>query len=159
MFSGRHDLNKADEKIFLDRNPEIFGALVDYLRNDRRLYPEFDNENKKKLFAEERNHWGIKTPSEEESHIESQFAVEIVEMLKKEPGSEEDFEDKNNMLGAIKKTWNDIGPLKLIEIVRNAQDDISYNCEYNSIKNDLEVYTYGQINEQAGICRQINPAT
>lgn len=33
MFSGRHNLPKVDGKIFIDRNPKIFGYIIDYLRN------------------------------------------------------------------------------------------------------------------------------
>ena len=42
MFSGNHELKVFDDgSIFLDRDGKIFGYLVNYLRNNRRVYPEF----------------------------------------------------------------------------------------------------------------------
>lgn len=44
MFSGMHELTKVDEgSIFLDRDGRTFQTLINFLRNDRRVYPEFDN--------------------------------------------------------------------------------------------------------------------
>ena len=43
MFSGLHDIKKVDDNVFLDRDGKTFQSLVNYLRNDRKIYPEFDN--------------------------------------------------------------------------------------------------------------------
>jgi len=37
MFSGRHELNKLDGKIYLDRDPKIFSYLISYLKNNMQL--------------------------------------------------------------------------------------------------------------------------
>ena len=34
MFSGRHTLKKVNNKVFIDRNPNIFGHVLDFLRNN-----------------------------------------------------------------------------------------------------------------------------
>lgn len=60
MFSGMHNLKKIDDKIFLDRDGFTFQTLINYLRNDRKVYPEFENANDQRLFTEELNFWGIK---------------------------------------------------------------------------------------------------
>lgn len=60
MFSGMHNLKKVDGAIFLDRDGQTFQTLINYLRNDRKIYPEFDNPNEQRLFTEELNYWGIK---------------------------------------------------------------------------------------------------
>jgi len=60
MFSGMHNLKKIDDKIFLDRDGFTFQTLINYLRNDRKIYPEFENANDQRLFTEELNFWGIK---------------------------------------------------------------------------------------------------
>ena len=45
MFSGMHSLKKVDNSVFLDRDGLTFQTLVNYLRNDRKVYPEFENSN------------------------------------------------------------------------------------------------------------------
>ena len=49
MFSGRHEteLQKTADGTgyYLDRNGKIFGSLIDYLRSDRKNYPEFTEKN------------------------------------------------------------------------------------------------------------------
>ena len=47
--------------------------MVNYLRNDRKIYPEFENPNDQRLFSEELNYWGIKDDRLEEKKIESKF--------------------------------------------------------------------------------------
>ena len=42
MFSGMHELRKVDESVFIDRDGETFQNLLNFLRNDRRVYPELD---------------------------------------------------------------------------------------------------------------------
>jgi hypothetical protein len=71
--------------------------LVNYLRNDRKVYPEFDNSNDQRLFTEELNFWGIKDDRLEERRLEQKFPTEIIEMLKIEPGDEIDFTEKNDV--------------------------------------------------------------
>ena len=45
MFSGMHTLKRVDDSIFLDRDGTTFQHLVNYLRNDRKIYPEFSSQN------------------------------------------------------------------------------------------------------------------
>ena len=33
MFSGRHELQKVDDRIFIDRDPEIFKLVIEFIRN------------------------------------------------------------------------------------------------------------------------------
>jgi len=61
LFSGNHELKKTDDgSIFLDRDGKTFNTLVNFLRNNRRIYPEFTDINEKKLFQEEMLFWNIK---------------------------------------------------------------------------------------------------
>ena len=41
MFNGLHELKKIDDEVFVDRDGETFLHLVNYLRNNRTLLPEF----------------------------------------------------------------------------------------------------------------------
>jgi hypothetical protein len=70
MFSGMHELKRVDNSIFLDRDGTTFQKLVNYLRNDRKIYPEFENTNDQRLFTEELNYWCIKDDRLEEKKLE-----------------------------------------------------------------------------------------
>ena len=72
------------------------------MRNDRKIYPEFDNVNDQKQFTEELNFWGIKDDRQEEKRLENKFPAEIVEMLKVEPGEELDFSEKNEVQDLVR---------------------------------------------------------
>jgi hypothetical protein len=45
MFSDMHELKRIDDEVFLDRDGKTFETLVNYLRNDRRVFPEFTEKN------------------------------------------------------------------------------------------------------------------
>jgi|TARA_B110000305_G_C19131690_1_gene489242 hypothetical protein len=97
MFSGMHELKKVDQSIFLDRDGKTFQTLINYLRNERKIYPEFESQNEQRLFSEELNFWGIKDDRQEEKRLEVKFPAEMIEMLKIEPGEEIDFSNKNEV--------------------------------------------------------------
>ena len=58
MFSGRHELPKVDGKIFINRDPEIFKSVINYLRNNLRLQKINDDE-KLDLVMMELEFWGL----------------------------------------------------------------------------------------------------
>ena len=45
MFSGKHEHKIVDNKVFLDRDGPTFKHLINYLRNDQELIPEFETKN------------------------------------------------------------------------------------------------------------------
>lgn len=92
-----HELKKVDQSIFLDRDGKTFQTLINYLRNERKIYPEFESQNEQRLFSEELNFWGIKDDRQEEKRLEVKFPAEMIEMLKIEPGEEIDFSNKNEV--------------------------------------------------------------
>ena len=59
IFSGMHEVKKIDDEIFLDRDGQAFETLVNYLRNDRKVFPEFNDKNSENMFYKELNYWGI----------------------------------------------------------------------------------------------------
>lgn len=61
MFNGMHDLKKIDDKVFLDRDGRTFQYLVNYLRNDRQVFPEFMDHNDEIHFFKELEYWKIPT--------------------------------------------------------------------------------------------------
>lgn len=42
-----------DDKVFLDRDGETFKLLINYLRNEQELEPEFDTKNQEVMFYKE----------------------------------------------------------------------------------------------------------
>jgi hypothetical protein len=38
MFSGRHQLQMIDDKVFIDRNPFSFSLMIDFIRNSGQLH-------------------------------------------------------------------------------------------------------------------------
>ena len=61
MFNGMHDLKKINDEIFLDRDGSTFQHLVNYLRNDRQVLPEFMDRNDEIHFFKELDYWKIGT--------------------------------------------------------------------------------------------------
>ena len=53
------DLKKVDDEVFLDRDGTTFESLVNYLRNDRKVFPEFTEKNAENHFYKEMHYWGI----------------------------------------------------------------------------------------------------
>lgn len=123
MFSGMHELKKVDDAYFIDRDGATFLQLINFLRNDRKIYPEFETANDQKQFSEELIFWGIRDDRPEEKKLESQFSKELMDMLRTEPGGTQDLGDhKNSVNPLVKQTWNMLGPLRLLEITRNSTE-------------------------------------
>ena len=40
MFSGRHKLAMKGDKVFVDRDPRAFEMMIDFIRNNGKLYEE-----------------------------------------------------------------------------------------------------------------------
>ena len=54
-----HELKKINEEVFLDRDGKTFETLVNYLRNERRVFPEFNDKNQENHFFKELHYWKI----------------------------------------------------------------------------------------------------
>lgn len=59
MFSGMHECKRINDEVFLDRDGKTFLNLVNYLRNNMTVFPEFMDKNDEIHFFEELAHWGI----------------------------------------------------------------------------------------------------
>ena len=60
LFSGRHPVEKIDNRVFIDRNPVIFREVINYLRNDFKLSKRVLNDEY--LFDEvitDLEYWGL----------------------------------------------------------------------------------------------------
>ena len=54
-----HELKFIDDKVFIDRDGETFEFLINYLRNERKVFPEFEDKNMENHFYKELLYWGI----------------------------------------------------------------------------------------------------
>lgn len=59
LFSDMHELKKVDDEVFLDRDGHTFETLINYLRNERKVFPEFTEKNNENHFYKELHYWGI----------------------------------------------------------------------------------------------------
>ena len=59
LFNEMHELKKVNDEVFLDRNGKTFETLIDYLRNDRKVFPEFEDRNEENYFFKELHYWNI----------------------------------------------------------------------------------------------------
>ena len=61
MFSGMHELKTINEEVFLDRDGQTFLHVVNYLRNNREVFPDFMDRNDEIHFFKELEFWKIPT--------------------------------------------------------------------------------------------------
>jgi predicted HTH transcriptional regulator len=59
LFSGMNELKKTGEEVFIDRDGTAFENMVNYLRNERANYPQFENRNDEDKFLRELKFWEI----------------------------------------------------------------------------------------------------
>jgi len=52
-------MNTIDNKVFLDRDPDIFKHMINYIRSDRKYLPQDVNQDVKKLLEMEIKFWGV----------------------------------------------------------------------------------------------------
>jgi hypothetical protein len=53
-----------DGHVFLDRDGKTFEIMLNYLRYDRKLWPDFRSEGEQKLLQQELLFWGIRDDSQ-----------------------------------------------------------------------------------------------
>lgn len=60
LFSGQAPVTKTGEGcVFLDRNPQIFKYVIDYLQSDLKYLPQDVSDDTKKLIEIELEHWKL----------------------------------------------------------------------------------------------------
>ena len=66
-----HELKMVDDQVFLDRDASTFTQLVNYLRNERKIFPEFEHKHDENMFIKELHFWGIDSHSRgwQEQHL------------------------------------------------------------------------------------------
>ena len=75
-----HELKKIDEEVFLDRDGTTFQHLVNYLRNDREVLPEFSDRNDELMFFKELDFWKVPV----KSHQQAQASEALKQQFKQE---------------------------------------------------------------------------
>ena len=166
MFNGMHELKMINEEVFLDRDGNTFGHLINYLRNKRDVFPEFTDPNEEIHFFKELEWWKIATKQAvsrrtaqvsvgqslqpariPESVKETLYKSEAPPVVKHtrmqsppstrtmptqpqhshqpDPFSDARSDDSHGVaLKAAKDKWNELGPLRLEDIMRNSSEPI-----------------------------------
>jgi len=64
--------------VFLDRNGQVFGYLLDYLRSNLQVFPRFSSDYEQELLEYELKFWGIPLPRKgaPEPEVEVEEGVE-----------------------------------------------------------------------------------
>lgn len=66
LFNELHALKVTDEgEVFLDRDGKTFETLLNYLRDDRKVFPEFMFRHEETMFFKELQYWNIDTEHKE----------------------------------------------------------------------------------------------
>lgn len=92
MFSGRHQLQKKQERVFIDRNPLAFSLMIDFIRNSGQLHEA--QKNNQEMLKMELNYWGIddrlfqKPKRDNFEIIESLLGEPILDFFDQREGSE-----------------------------------------------------------------------
>ena len=191
MFNGMHELKKIDEKVFLDRDGRTFQYLVNYLRNDRQVLPEFTDHNDEIHFFKELEYWKIPTkqhtpkPSYASQPPQQQYPqtsrssghfsnrkssrtggeVSPLRERYRPPAPQTPLQDEYSVrtdshgvaLKAAKDKWNELGPLKLEEIVSNSGEPIDQTLTFGQSHNNK--YIIGQLGANGkvtGVGKEIN---
>ena len=130
MFSGKHESLKVggNDVVYLDRDFKVFDAMIKYLRNNRKVYPNFDNPSEAEAFAQELEYWGIKTFNDdlEEKRLRMKLPSSLIDFLESEPFKAHE---------GAKKKWKDLGPLKLRSIEKfSYYPDIDFDLKFGHSK-------------------------
>ena len=130
MFSGRHQLKKEDGKVFIDRNPDVFRMMIDFLRNNQRIAP-IEDQHVAKQFDLELEYWGLKR-----EEYESQVVKELRRIFEKEP---------EKVHPTTLALWKELGPFDVGKILERGPIDKS--LQIVNKPNSTQYFDYfGQMN-------------
>jgi hypothetical protein len=182
MFSGTHELKKIKEEVFVDRDGRTFQHLVNYLRNNRETWPEFVDPNDEVQFLKELDWWKIpslrgqtrqtvhvapkinissmserKVPQEmtRQDHPSPKRSVQVPQPDAFHDGRSED--SHGVALKAAKDKWNELGPLRLEDIMRNSKEPIDQSRQFG--QSHFNKYILGQLGvngKVTGVGKEIN---
>ena len=82
LFSEMHPLKKINDEVFIDRDGKTFEMLINYLRNDRDVFPEFVDKNSQNMFMKELHYWGIENDTNQKDWLED-YLEKINKSIKK----------------------------------------------------------------------------
>ena len=142
VFDNKLKRDETTDKVFLDRDGRSFLHLVNYLRNDRTVFPEYMDKNDEIMFFKELDFWKIppilkkKGQSLDMSMASGGSPARLQPPVIKSPVSQQTFDVANTedshgvALKAAKDKWNELGPLKLEDIVSNSKEAIDQTLTF-----------------------------
>ena len=73
-------------------------------------------------------------------------------MFKIEPGEEVDFTEKNEVNETVRQTWNMLGLIRLLELVKNSVEPVDFSLAYGKSIDKMRTQVHGQFDERVGKC-------
>jgi len=173
MFNGMHELKKIDNEVFLDRDGRTFQYLVNYLRNNREVFPEFVDPNDEIHFFKELDFWKIPTKTvTARKNVKPQPTQPVKATPEPTPQNQQTTpvkqpedpyfdvksEDSHGVaLKAAKDKWNELGPLRLEDIIKNSKESIDQTKTFG--QSQFNKYIIGQLGPNGkvtGVGKEIN---
>ena len=168
MFNGMNELKEIDGEVFLDRDGSTFLNLVNYLRNDREVFPDFMDHNDERQFLKELEFWKVPTkygkmgkslaPVPQVQSYQSQKVTVMSQQQNDAMSGVSGGEDSQGVaLKAAKDKWNELGPLRLDDIVANSEVPIDQSMKFGQSKyNKFIIGQLGGNGKVTGVGKEIN---
>lgn len=86
--------------------------MVDYLRSQGLVYPQFDSFYEEIRFANELNYWKLPPSAEfERKNLEHNLPLDLLHLLRSEP---------TNLKANALSRWKELGPIDFKELIKNS---------------------------------------
>lgn len=126
-FSGDHGLKlMSNNRVFLDRNPQIFDYCLQYLRSGRSFVPKSTaaNPNIRELFDMEVRFWNLDRGLARIDSMANREQVDRIEaMLSQAPR----LDAKKQM--KCMEMWRRLGPLRLEDILQHSELKVDFDAD------------------------------
>ena len=132
----REDLQK---RLYIDRDPEIFGRVIEYLHSDRTSLPSPADHKLREATEAEIKYWGLDAGLASPSSLTSNLATRFQELLNTMPDVQH-----CEQYAALEK-WKRLDPLRLSELALHSGttvdlDDEKYELQMPSADSEDKVY-------------------
>ena len=126
MFSGRHQLQTVDGRVFIDRDPGTFKMVIEFIRNQGNMSEI--QANNCKGFLNELNFWGMDPKYFEVDRSDIEIAQECIDKCNLRGIFKEKTENE-----FIKKQLENLEPFNLRKLIESNKLSITENAKLERI--------------------------